>query len=102
MVEFLVLDRDFPRALHYCIGCANESLHAISGTRIGYFQYRCEQLMGQLLAELNYTTTDALIQAGLHEYLDGLQSKMNEIDTVLRSEFISRNGVQAQTQAQHS
>jgi len=102
VVEFLVLDRDFPRALHYCIGCANESLHAISGTRIGYFQYRCEQLMGQLLAELNYTTTDALIQAGLHEYLDGLQSKMNEIDTVLRSEFISRNGVQAQTQAQHS
>ena len=32
IVEFLLLDREFPRAIHYCLTAARESLHAISGT----------------------------------------------------------------------
>ena len=51
IVEFLVLDRDFPRAIHHCIRGADESLHAITGTPMGSFEYavgarprhRCER-----------------------------------------------------------
>ena len=32
VVKFLVLDREFPRAVLHCLTRANESLHAISGT----------------------------------------------------------------------
>lgn len=101
VVDFLVMDRDFPRAVHYCICCANESLHAITGTAIGYFQYRSEQLMGQLASDLDYASTDAVINGGLHEYLDGLQGKMNVIDTAMREDFIARkkkNQTQSQSQ----
>ena len=55
----------------------SESLHAITGTPLGAFRYRSEQLMGQLRAELDFTSVDTVIRGGLHEYLDGLQLKMN-------------------------
>ena len=35
VVKFLVLDREFPRAVLHCLTRANESLHAISGTVSG-------------------------------------------------------------------
>ncbi len=38
IVEFLVIDREFPRAIHHCIQGADESLHAITGTPMGSFQ----------------------------------------------------------------
>jgi uncharacterized alpha-E superfamily protein len=101
VVDFLVLDRDFPRAVHHCVCVANESLHAITGTPMGGFQYRSEQLMGQLRADLAYASTDSVIGGGLHEYLDGLQGKMNLIDRTLREEFIARTSpIQSQRQSQ--
>ena len=37
IIEFLVLDHEFPRSIHYCLTTANDALHAISGTPIGMF-----------------------------------------------------------------
>ena len=57
--------------------------------------------MGQLGAELDFTSVDAIIQYGLHEYLDALQEKMNAIDASLREEFVARSpAVQSQSQSQ--
>jgi uncharacterized alpha-E superfamily protein len=90
VVEFLLLDPDFPRSLRYCIRTASESLHAITGTVAGSFRYPSEQLMGQLRAELDFATVEEIIVHGLHEYLDGLQAKMNAIDNGLRDDFVVR------------
>ena len=46
VVQFLVLDREFPRAVLYNLTKANESLHAISGTAMGAFANRAEQHLG--------------------------------------------------------
>ena len=103
VVDFLVLDRSFPRSVHYCIGCAGDSLQSITGTAPGYFRYRSEQLLGRLRADLAYASTDSVIRDGLHEYLDGLQSRMNAIDSTLRSEFTirkSQSPSQSQSQSQ--
>ena len=40
VVNFLVMDEEFPRAVHYCITCASESLHAITGTPMSTFSNR--------------------------------------------------------------
>src|SRR5712692_7195966 len=37
IVEFLMLDGEFPRAIRYCVSRADRSLHAITGTPIGTF-----------------------------------------------------------------
>ena len=95
VVEFLLLDPDFPRSLRYCIRTASESLHAITGTTVGSFRYPSEQLMGQLRAELDFATVDEIIGHGLHEYLDGLQARMNAIDNSLRDDFVVRRPARA-------
>ncbi|HUR32503.1 MAG TPA: alpha-E domain-containing protein [Vicinamibacterales bacterium] len=87
VVDFLVMDADFPRAVRFCIGCASDSLHAITGTPGGAYSCQSERLMGQLRAELDFTSVESVIQGGLHEYLDGLQLTMNAIDMSLRSDF---------------
>ena len=106
VVDFLVMDNEFPRAVRFCIKSASESLQSVTGTPIGAFRYRSEQLMGQLRAELDFTSVDTVIRSGLHEYLDRLQLKMNGIDNSLRDDFAVRTtpavASQSQTQTQGS
>ncbi len=90
VVDFLVLDPEFPRAVRFCIKTASESLHAITGTPAGAFRFRSEQRMGQLRADLDFAAVGAIILEGLHEYLDGLQLKMNDVDNSLRDDFAVR------------
>ncbi len=87
IVDFLVLDRDFPRAIHHCIHSADECVHAITGTPMGSFSYPSERLMGLLRAELDFTSVDRIISDGIHEYLDDLQVKMNAIGDSLLQDF---------------
>ncbi len=96
VVEFLVMDREFPRAIQYCISEANESLHKITGTPIDAFRFRSEQVLGMLESELNYGVVDDILVNGLHEYLDTLQGKMNNVDNALRVDFLARPAYQQQ------
>jgi len=89
IVDFLVLDREFPRSIHYCIHYADESLHAITGTPMGTFQWPSERLTGLMRAELDFTSVDRMLREGLHEHLDMLQAKMNAIDRGLCDDFFA-------------
>jgi uncharacterized alpha-E superfamily protein len=90
IVDFLVLDREFPRSIHYCIRLADESLHAITGAPMGSYRYPSEQYIGLLRSELDFMSVDSIIRTGLHEYLDALQVKMNQIDNGVLCDFVAR------------
>jgi uncharacterized alpha-E superfamily protein len=92
IVEFLLLDYDFPRAIHHSLKAARESVHAITGTPAAMFRSPVEQLLGLLCSELAYAQVDEIITAGLHEYLDGLQTKMNQIGAHIQDTFFSGRG----------
>ncbi len=77
VVEFLMLDPEFPRAIRFGLLAARDSLHAISGTPLGTFKSAPEKLLGQLCSDLSYAAVDDIIAEGLHEYLDELQGKIN-------------------------
>jgi uncharacterized alpha-E superfamily protein len=68
---------------------ARESVHAISGTPAGMFRNPVEQLLGELCSDLAYVQVDDLIAAGLHEYLDQLQTRMNRVSTGIRETFFA-------------
>jgi len=87
IVDFLVLDREFPRSIRHCLRAADESLHTITGTPMGSCAYPSERSLAPLRAELDYSPVERIISAGLHEYLDGLQARMNSIDDTLRLDF---------------
>ncbi len=79
VVQFLVLDKEFPRAVLHCLTKANQSLHVISGTVPGSFSNLPEQQLGQLRAELAYANAAEVISVGLHEFVDDLQARLNRV-----------------------
>src|SRR6266849_8630341 len=89
VVEFLLLDSDFPRAIQYCLMAARESVHAITGTTAGLFRSSVERLLGELCSELAYAQVDDIVGAGLHEYLDHLQTRMNRVSEGIYTTFFA-------------
>lgn len=100
VVQFLILDREFPRAVLYCLTKANESLHAISGSAMGGFGNRAEQLLGRLRSELAYTSAPQIIQQGLHEFVDNLQQQLNEIGESIYEAFFAMRPLETMAQSQ--
>ena len=90
VVDYLLLNRCFPRAVNHCLIRVRESLHSISGTTVGAFKNSAEKRSGQLCSELTYTSVDEIIASGLHEYIDGLQSKLNQLGTEIHETFFAR------------
>jgi uncharacterized alpha-E superfamily protein len=99
VVDFLILDREFPRAVLYCMTKANESLHAITGSALGGFSNRPEQALGLLRAELAYTSAEDIIEQGLHEFLDNLQSRLNHVGEAIHDTFFAMRPMQAQSRS---
>jgi uncharacterized alpha-E superfamily protein len=89
IVQFLLLDDEFPRSARFCLNRARESLHAITGTPPGSFRNPPEKLLGQICSDLAYTQVDEVINAGLHEYLDDFQTRMNRVGSGIFEEFFA-------------
>ncbi len=89
VAEFLILDREFPRAMHFCLLKAEESLLAITGSRHGTFRTPAEQQLGRLRAELDYARIAEIINAGLHEFIDSFQTKLNDVGGTISETFFA-------------
>lgn len=89
IIEFLILDRAFPRAINYCVESADASLHAISGTPMGTFQNPAEQLLGQLRSDLAYSQVEQIVKNGLHEFIDALQVRLNRVGRAIHETFFA-------------
>ena len=89
VAEFLILDRDFPRSMHFCLIRAQESLRRITGSGEGTFSCRSEKLMGRLRTELDYTGIGDVIMQGMHDYIDTFQTRLNEIGASIHHDFFT-------------
>ena len=85
--EFLLLDRNFPRSILHCVGCAQESLHAITGVPLGSFASESERLLGRLRSELDYAKIEEIMEQGLHQYVDALQGQLNDAGAAIQTQF---------------
>lgn len=89
VADFLILDRQFPRSMHFCLMKAQESLYQIAGSPIGTFHYVAEQRMGRLCSQMDYTSIKDIIQLGLHEFVDDFQSQLNLVGEAVREDFFT-------------
>jgi uncharacterized alpha-E superfamily protein len=90
LIEFLLFDNEFPRAVRYSVGRADRALHYLTGAPAGTFSCPAEQQLGLLKSELDYGSGDAIVASGLHEFLDSLQAKMNRIDECILGDFFEQ------------
>jgi uncharacterized alpha-E superfamily protein len=96
IVEFLLLDGEFPRSFRYCIGLADRALHYITGVPVSNYSCPSEQRLGQLRSELDFTGVEAILSSGLHEFCDAVQTKMNTIDECISGDFFAQRPLVAE------
>ncbi len=89
VAEFLILDREFPRSILFCLLEAEKSLHQITGTPAGTWKNSAERSLGRLRSELDYLTIEEIIESGLHEFLDDLQRQINGVGDKIVENFFA-------------
>ena len=87
VAAFLLLDRNFPRAIRFCVAKAEDSLLAITGSASGTFRCEAEKALGRLRSDLGYTSIADIIQQGLHEFIDDFQTRLNLVGTAIHESF---------------
>lgn len=88
VAELLLLSEDFPRSVEFCVIELNRALRRISGVTEGKFCNDAEKLAGRLVAELQFNTIEEIFDIGLHQYLDDLQLKLNNIGAAMFNTYI--------------
>ena len=94
VIDFLMLDREFPRSVRSCLCRAEESLRAISGAPDGTFLNRAEKLLGRLRADFDFTHASDIMNSGLHEFIDQFQVSLIDVDKAIFETFFATKSVQ--------
>jgi uncharacterized alpha-E superfamily protein len=91
LAEFLIFDRLFPRAMHFCLIKAEESLLAVTGGAKGAYTNPAEQRLGRLRAQLDYGAIDEVLAGagGLHGFIDGFQTRLNRASDAIHETFFA-------------
>jgi uncharacterized alpha-E superfamily protein len=83
IIDFLVLEKTFPRSVKYSVNRAFEMLNEIDQSRGS----KSLSKLSNLNQELDATTVEQINKFGLHEYLDLIQQKLNEIGGDIYDDF---------------
>jgi uncharacterized alpha-E superfamily protein len=87
IAEFLVLNSEFPRSIHFAAGRIQSSLKCI-GALTGRANSRAERWANRLLATLAYAHVDEII-GDLPAYLEGIISQADQINGAVHEEYIA-------------
>lgn len=91
IVQFLVLDREFPRAIRHCVEESYLSLEAITGGATGAPRNTAEHKLDALRKELATALVGDIVASGLHPYVDALQDKLNTVGSAIYETFIAKH-----------
>jgi uncharacterized alpha-E superfamily protein len=89
VANFLIFDTYFPRSIRHCVSDAKRCLYCITGTLPDAVLDPAEKQPGRLEADLEYTDIDEVISGNVHEYLDRLQIRLNQVDTAIGTTFFN-------------
>jgi len=89
VAEFLILDRQFPRSINFCLRQVESSIYQIDGHPLGEWHNPLQKSIGQMRSQLEYTTIDEIFQFGLHEFLDRLQCEFNQIGNLIYETYFA-------------
>ncbi|RIV19107.1 alpha-E domain-containing protein [Fibrisoma montanum] len=96
IVEFLILDKMFPRAVFHCIRQAELSLYEISGNNISHgFGNIAERTISKLRTDIEFNEPADIFKMGLHQYLDRFQLRTNEVGKAIFETYFDLKAVEA-------
>ncbi len=80
---FLLLDREFPRSVRFCLLAARDSLRAVTCSPDGAACDGPEKFLGQAVADIESIHAEDIFQQGLHEYTGQLRLTLYKADRML-------------------
>lgn len=85
VAEFLLLSEDFPRSLRFCLEKAEQCLKNIAYP----VKSKAEsiRLLGKLRSDIAFTTIEEIIDQGLHEHIEQVQIRLNELGNQIWKDF---------------
>jgi len=83
VVEFTVLNSDFPRSLAYCLDGMEKALDRIGSVPQG----AVAEAMADLRGHLSGITPQGILDLGLHEYLDQFLARLAELTLALQGDY---------------
>lgn len=97
IVEYLMLDRHFPRSLFYCLKEVEEAIIQITGHQSK--RHPAVKIIGKLRSDMEYNEINDIFTFGLHESLDLFQQKLNKLGNVIYESYFALKP-EAETQEQ--
>jgi len=88
IIEYLLLDETFPRSITCCVNEVHTTLVTLCGDGTMSDMGKPVRLAGRLSADLRYTTVEEIMEAGLHSFIDDLQTRLNDIGTSIFETFV--------------
>lgn len=77
--QFLILSREFPRSVLFCLRKLQAAIHAISGCPTSHFSNEAERRIGMLIAKLNYATAADLERETAQKLLSQIEDELGAI-----------------------
>ncbi len=91
ILHYLMLDRDFPRSVYFCIAAAEEALWRISGSTRHKHLNGADQEAGRLLGDLSWASVDDFYRRGLREYMSELKRRLAHLGEQIHQTYFAYN-----------
>jgi len=92
VVEFFLFHRTFPRSIRSCVAGADWSLGEISDSSHETVPREARQRIAALKHRLSRSNVKEVLAGGMHQFIDFLQSELNEIGNRLNHDYFNQPG----------
>lgn len=89
ILEFLLLDAEFPHAVHHAVRALQLALQGIVDATHSSRSERAYRRAGRLRADLEYSQVDEITQGNLHDYFTNIQKQCEQIHYAIYQTYIS-------------
>lgn len=88
IAEFLVLNAEFPRSIHFAVGRVHASLKCVRRSCAGVVRGEAERVAGRLLATLDYAQMDEII-GELPAFLQSIVRQGHDINAAVHRQYVA-------------
>ncbi|MEM8534201.1 MAG: alpha-E domain-containing protein [Chloroflexota bacterium] len=89
ILEFLLLNDEFPHSVRFSSDALRSALRAITETTGGRPGGKAERLTGRLCATLDYGQVDEIVAEGLGAYLSDVRHQCNQIHNAIYQTYVT-------------
>ena len=90
VLDFILLNAEFPRSVRFCVAEIDGALHRISETAIGTFSNNAERVSGRLLPLLEFVQIDEIVSEGSANFAMRLTERLLALGAATEGAYFPR------------